>query len=80
MATLKQIAANRRNAQKSTGPKTPEGQKTVSRNAITHGLTAARAVVLPEEQQEFERFAEDILDEWPRKKSSGGSATARGKK
>lgn len=39
MATDKQIAANRRNAQKSTGPKTLNGRATSSRNAFRHGLT-----------------------------------------
>ena len=39
-ASEKQIAANRRNAGKSTGPKTRRGKKASSRNAITHGLYA----------------------------------------
>jgi hypothetical protein len=48
MATEKQIAANRRNARLSTGPRTPEG-KAVSRfNARKHGL-AARELLLPGE-------------------------------
>src|SRR5215470_3200783 len=34
------IAANRRNAQKSTGPRTPEGKDRSSRNARKHGLSA----------------------------------------
>jgi hypothetical protein len=50
MATQKQIEANRRNAQRSTGPKTPEGKAAVSRNAQKHGL-ASRLVVLPEENR-----------------------------
>ena len=50
MATQKQIEANRRNAQRSTGPKTPQGKATVSRNAQKHGL-ASRLVVFPEENR-----------------------------
>jgi len=37
MATKRQVEANRQNAQKSTGPKTPEGKQIVSANAVTHG-------------------------------------------
>jgi len=39
MATEKQIAANRANAQKSTGPKTAAGKLKSSRNAYRHGLS-----------------------------------------
>ena len=42
------IAANRRNAKKSTGPRTAEGKARVSQNALTHGLTA-QSLVLAEE-------------------------------
>ena len=43
MATPAQIEANRRNARKSTGPKTAVGKAASSRNAVTHGLTASIA-------------------------------------
>lgn len=46
MPTPKQIAANRRNAKKSTGPRTPAGKSNVRLNALKHGLTA-QSVVLP---------------------------------
>jgi hypothetical protein len=39
MATERQIAANRANAQKSTGPKTSAGKLKSSRNAYRHGLS-----------------------------------------
>jgi hypothetical protein len=39
MATERQIAANRANAQKSTGPKTAVGRLKSSRNAFRHGLS-----------------------------------------
>ena len=40
MASERQIAANRRNAQKSSGPRSVEGKKRASRNAYRHGLAA----------------------------------------
>ena len=39
MATEKQIAANRANAKRSTGPKTVAGKQRSSRNAYRHGLS-----------------------------------------
>jgi hypothetical protein len=64
MATKKQVEANRQNAQKSTGPKTPEGKQIVSANGVTHGQSAARAVVLPDEQEAFDYFSAILRDEW----------------
>jgi len=51
MATDKQTAANRQNAQKSTGPKTPEGRAAARLNSLKHGLTA-KTLVLPGESEE----------------------------
>ena len=48
MTTQAKIEANRRNAQKSTGPRTDEGKDKVRLNALKHGLTAT-TVVLPHE-------------------------------
>jgi hypothetical protein len=39
MASERQIAANRRNARKSTGPRSGAGKKRAGRNAYRHGLT-----------------------------------------
>ena len=49
--SLARIAANRRNAQLSTGPKTAEGKARARANAVKHGLTGA-GVALPSEDQE----------------------------
>ena len=42
------LAANRANAQKSTGPRTPQGKARVSFNAFKHGRYAARPEELAE--------------------------------
>lgn len=44
MATEKQIAANRQNAKKSTGPRTDYGKRRSRRNAMRHGLTAETVI------------------------------------
>ena len=46
MATEKQIEANRRNAQKSTGPATEVGKTKAKFNALKHGMTAVFHVLL----------------------------------
>ena len=64
MATIKQIEANRLNALKSTGPKTPEGKAAVRMNALRHGLRA-RTVVLPgEKSEDFHQLCDDLEAEW----------------
>ncbi len=61
MATEAQVQANRANAQKSTGPQTPEGKAIVSRNAITHGLLARAGVIPGEEVHEFQAHRQGLL-------------------
>ena len=57
MISERQLDANRRNAAKSNGPKTPEGRAAVRHNALKHGLTAAE-IILPttEDKLDFEQF------------------------
>ena len=60
MSTEAQIAANRRNAESSTGPRTAEGKARVSRNSTTFGLYSTGDVVRPEEESLYQAFCEDF--------------------
>lgn len=60
MTSSAQIAANRRNAAKSTGPKTAEGKGVASRNALRHGLTAHQLVLFDEGLPDFARFYAEL--------------------
>jgi hypothetical protein len=51
MTSDKQTEANRRNALKSTGPKTPEGKAAIRLNALKHGLLS-QEILLPGEDEE----------------------------
>src|SRR5258708_10531467 len=64
MATLRQIEANRRNALKSTGPKTPEGKAAVSMNSLRHGLRARNVMLPGDDREEFQRLCDDLESEW----------------
>jgi hypothetical protein len=55
------VRANRENAKKSTGPKTLSGKEKVSGNALTHGLTAEKHVIIGESIEEFNTFKESML-------------------
>ncbi|MBN2315097.1 MAG: hypothetical protein JXM79_14300 [Sedimentisphaerales bacterium] len=63
MATQAQILANRRNAQKSTGPKTAEGKAAVAKNATQHGLFARYDVVISEDPADYDALRESLLKE-----------------
>jgi hypothetical protein len=60
----RRLLANRQNALRSTGPKTMRGKRTVSRNAITHGILAREVVITAgdgeESQEEFDALIEDL--------------------
>jgi hypothetical protein len=55
MASERQIAANRRNALKSTGPRTDAGKARSRLNAVTHGLNAHIETLPDDEKAEFEQ-------------------------
>ena len=60
MATEKQIAANRQNAQKSTGPQTERGKRRSRRNAIRHGLMAETIVDVLEDAAAYKALQRAI--------------------
>ena len=47
------LEANRRNAARSTGPRTSSGKARSSRNAVTHGLRAENLIMVDEDPQEL---------------------------
>jgi hypothetical protein len=49
------IAANKKSAMQSTGPKTPRGKERAKRNALKHRRFAEELLVLEEEKPEFEK-------------------------
>ena len=53
MATDQQIAANRANAQHSTGPRTPAGKAVTSQNAGKHCLTSKYLIILSGQEDAF---------------------------
>jgi len=66
-ATPAQVAANRSNAQRSTGPKTAEGRSRSSQNALRHGIYARQGVAVTcgpfeEDTAEVADFLRDVLD------------------
>jgi hypothetical protein len=63
MATEAQIAANRANAQLSTGPRTAEGKARTAQNSVSSGLFAARDYVRPEEAGEYYQLHETLWKE-----------------
>ena len=71
--TEKQLAANRRNAQNSTGPRTAQGREVSKMNAMKHGILSRQVLVsgqyYQEDRKEFEalhrRFWEQLQPEGP---------------
>jgi hypothetical protein len=65
MATANQIAANRENSKKSSGPKTAEGKAKSCLNHLSHGFTSNTARLIPgENEEEFKALLADLMDEY----------------
>jgi len=63
MATDAQINANRENAKKSTGPKTPEGKARAAQNALKYGFYSKEFIVREEDLEDFEQMRECLHNE-----------------
>src|SRR4051794_15738690 len=64
MCSERKLAANRMNARRSTGPTSEAGKSAVSANALSHGLTATKHMLMPgEDAIEYEAFRDEMLAE-----------------
>jgi hypothetical protein len=64
MTSLKHIEANRRNALKSTGPKTMEGKQQSRCNALRHGLTAETVIAILENSEDYQAFEAVVISDY----------------
>jgi hypothetical protein len=58
--SAKQLAANRRNAKKSTGPRTPQGRAVSKMNALKHGILSRQVLVRGQAFEEDETELESL--------------------
>jgi len=61
MATLKQLEANRLNAQKSTGPRSVEGKAAIRMNALKSGIDAKSTIIRGESPADLEALTNEYL-------------------
>jgi len=64
MTSYRQIEANRRNALKSTGPKTEAGKQASRCNAVRHGLTAETVIGVLEDREDYKAFEAAITADY----------------
>ena len=64
MTSYRQIEANRRNALKSTGPKTGAGKRVSRCNAARHGLTAETVIGALEDAEDYKAFEAAITADY----------------
>ncbi len=64
MTSYRQIEANRRNALRSTGPKTEAGKQASRRNAVRHGLTAETVIGALEDAEDYKAFEATVIADY----------------
>src|SRR5262252_1503573 len=63
MSSEKQIAANRANARRSTGPNTSGGKASSRMNAWKHGLRAEKVVIAGEDAEDLQTIQRELWEE-----------------
>jgi len=61
---IDRAAINRTNAQHSTGPRTPEGKASSSRNALRHGLSSRTTLLPSEDQAAYQQHCRKFIVEY----------------
>ena len=61
MASAKQTLANKKNARRSTGPKTKLGKEKVSMNAMKLGIYAEHHVMVGEDTEQHKNYIDFML-------------------
>jgi hypothetical protein len=64
MTSLRQLEANRENAQRSTGPRTDDGKRVSRRNALRHGLAAETVIEILENPDDYKAFEANIIADY----------------
>ena len=64
MATRQQIDSNRRNAQRSTGPRTRTGKAAAKLNSLKHGLLAEQPVLPDEDGAAFDALRRELTEQF----------------
>ena len=64
LVSEEQQAANRKNAQHSTGPKTPKGKEAIRFNALTWSLRARSLMIDSDDPEEYQQLWNSLEAEW----------------
>jgi hypothetical protein len=64
MTSSRQIEANRRNALRSTGPRTDKGKRQSRHNALRHGLTAETVIDGLEDSEDYRAFEAAVIADY----------------
>jgi len=64
MTSFQQIEANRRNALRSTGPKTEDGKRRSRQNTVRHGLTSETVIAALEDIEDYQAFEAAVIADY----------------